>query len=39
VYVLHCFQKKSQQTANSDIDIGKKRYKIMRELIRVKDAK
>ena len=27
VYVLHAFQKKTQQTAKSDIDLGKKRYK------------
>lgn len=27
VYVLHCFQKKSQQTAQHDIDLAKKRLK------------
>lgn len=27
VYVLHAFQKKTQKTAQSDIDIAKKRYK------------
>jgi|ERR1700722_5679395 len=26
VHVLHCFQKKTQQTAKSDIDLGSKRY-------------
>ncbi|XKH61871.1 type II toxin-antitoxin system RelE/ParE family toxin (plasmid) [Halomonas sediminis] len=27
VYVLHCFQKKSQKTAKRDIELGKQRYK------------
>jgi len=27
VYVLHCFQKKSQQTALSDIELARTRYK------------
>jgi phage-related protein len=27
VYVLHCFQKKTQQTSQTDIDIAKARYK------------
>jgi phage-related protein len=26
VHVLHCFQKKTQKTAKSDIDLGSKRY-------------
>lgn len=26
VYVLHCFQKKTQKTSGSDIDLAKKRY-------------
>ena len=26
VYVLHCFQKKTQKTAKSDIDLAQKRY-------------
>lgn len=26
VYVLHCFQKKTQKTSASDIDLAKKRY-------------
>ena len=26
VYVLHCFQKKTQKTAKSDIDIASQRY-------------
>ena len=33
VYVLHCFQKKTQQTAKRDIDLAKKRLKdLMKEL-------
>jgi phage-related protein len=31
IHILHAFQKKTQQTAKSDIDLAKKRYK---ELIR-----
>jgi phage-related protein len=27
VYVLHCFQKKTQQTSDADIELGKRRYK------------
>jgi len=27
VYVLHCFQKKSQKTAKRDIELGQQRYK------------
>lgn len=27
VYVLHCFQKKTQQTAQSKIELARKRYK------------
>jgi phage-related protein len=27
IYVLHCFQKKSQQTSHLDIDLAKTRYK------------
>ena len=26
VYVLHCFQKKSKQTSNKDIQLARKRY-------------
>ena len=32
VFVLHCSQKKSQRTATSDINLGKRRYKQMKEL-------
>jgi phage-related protein len=31
VYVLHCFQKKSQQTATKDIELGRKRLKLLLE--------
>ena len=34
VYVLHCFQKKTQKTSRSDLDLAKSRY---RELIRELD--
>ena len=27
IYVLHCFQKKTQQTSKKDIDLAKRRYK------------
>lgn len=27
VYVLHCFQKKTQRTSQSDIELAKRRYK------------
>lgn len=27
VYVLHCFQKKTQKTATSDIEVARNRYK------------
>ncbi len=33
VYVLHCFQKKAQKTAGSDIELARNRYK---ELMRTK---
>ncbi len=29
VYVLHCFQKKSEQTSNKDIQLARKRYQDM----------
>lgn len=33
VYVLHCFQKKTQKTREEDIELAKRRYKILvREL-------
>ena len=33
VYVLHCFQKKTQRTAKADLDLGKSRYHAMQALI------
>ncbi len=27
VYVLHCFQKRTQQTARADLDLASRRYK------------
>jgi phage-related protein len=33
VYVLHCFQKKTQKTAKKDLDLAAKRYKdLMKEI-------
>jgi phage-related protein len=32
VYVLHCFQKKTQQTAQQDIEIARQRFKQIGEL-------
>lgn len=33
VYVLHCFQKKTQKTSNADLDLAESRYReLMREL-------
>lgn len=33
IYVLHCFQKKSQKTASGDLALGRQRYKeLVREL-------
>lgn len=29
VYVLHCFQKKSQRTASPDLDMAKRRYRLL----------
>jgi phage-related protein len=35
VYVLHCFQKKTQQTRKQDIELAQRRYKeLTRELLR-----
>ena len=33
VYVLHCFQKKTQKTSNADVDLAAKRYReVLKEL-------
>ena len=37
VFVLHCFQKKTQKTAKSDLDLGRQRFKEMVER-RAKEA-
>jgi hypothetical protein len=34
VYVLHCFEKKSQRTAKADLDLGKARYKQMQIIVK-----
>jgi phage-related protein len=33
VYVLHCFQKKTQKTSKADLEVAAKRYKeLLKEL-------
>ena len=33
VYVLHCFQKKTQKTSKADVDLAAKRYReVVKEL-------
>jgi phage-related protein len=34
IYVLHCFQKKSQRTSKEDIDLATRRYKQLVEELR-----
>lgn len=34
VYVLHCFQKKSQKTAKSDLDLARNRLRKLRESLK-----
>jgi phage-related protein len=31
IYVLHAFQKKTRQTAQNDVDLGRKRYRELME--------
>ncbi len=31
VYVLHCFQKKTQKTSKADVDLARKRYQDLLE--------
>jgi phage-related protein len=38
VYMLHCFEKKSQRTAKADIDLGKQRYRQMKSLIDARET-
>jgi phage-related protein len=37
VYVLHCFEKKSQRTSKADIEIGVQRYKKMKDTVGKKE--
>ena len=39
VYLLHCFQKKSQRTPQAALSFGKRRYQEMMELVRGKGRK
>jgi len=39
VYVLHAFQKKTNQTSPRDIELGKKRYKELMASLSAKDSK
>lgn len=32
VYVLHCFQKKTQKTSKSDLDLATARYRELKEV-------
>lgn len=34
VFVLHCFQKKSQKTSRADLDLATRRYKDLRKELR-----
>ena len=34
VFVLHCFQKKSQKTSRADLDLATRRYKELRKELR-----
>ena len=36
IYVLHCFQKKTQQTSQHDIELGQKRFKTLPKKEKVK---
>jgi phage-related protein len=38
VYVLHCFQKKTQRTAKADIGLATQRYRQVTEMTRAKEA-
>jgi phage-related protein len=35
IYVLHCFQKKTQQTSKSDLELAGKRYRYLIEELKV----
>jgi len=32
IYVLHCFQKKTQKTSQADLDLAAKRYRELKEV-------
>ena len=32
VYVLHCFQKKTQKTSKADLDLATRRYRELKEI-------
>jgi len=34
VYVLHCFQKKTQKTSQHDIELARQRYRALLEVLR-----
>lgn len=34
IYVLHCFQKKTQKTSKTDLDLASKRYRDLLEELR-----
>ncbi len=38
VYVLHCFQRETQRTAQADIDLATQRYRQVTEMTRAKEA-
>jgi phage-related protein len=38
VYVLHCFQKKAQRTAQADIGLATQRYRQVTGMTRAKEA-
>jgi len=39
VYVLHCFQKKTQRTPQAALALGKRRYQQMMEIVQAKGHK
>ena len=38
VYLLYCFEKKSQRTAKADVDLGKQRYRQKKSLIDARET-
>lgn len=39
VFVLHCFEKRSQRTAKADVELGKQRYKQMKDYPKIKEQR